>query len=131
MFNYGIAPGGGFAYQDPVNGYRSNQGQFYNQPQKFIPSTTTGWVQPQFSNVQHTGFTNYHPQNISYSQPAQSGWIPIQNSGWQSTSQPVYQQSHMHTYYPNQGYNQGYGMPFVGGGCGNCGTSFPMIRRDW
>lgn len=131
MFNYGIAPGGGFAYQVPVNGYQSNQGQYYNQSQKFIPSTTTGWVQPQFSNVQPTGFTNYHTQNMSYGQSVQTGWIPLQNSGWHSTSQPIYQQPQMHTYNLSHGYSHGYGMPFIGGGCGNCGTSAPMIRRDW
>lgn len=131
MFNYGIAPGGGFTYQTPVNGYQSNQGQYYNQSQKIILSTTTGWVQPQFSNVQPTGFTNYHPQNMSYGQPVQTGWIPLQNSGWHSTSQPIYQQPQIQTYNPNHGYSHGYGMPFIGGGCGNCGTSAPMIRRDW
>ena len=127
MFNYGIAPGGGFAYQVPINGYSNNQPQYYNQPQKFTSTPTTGWVQSQYIPVKPTRFSNYQPQNISYSQPVQAGWIPVQNSGWVNTPQPVYQQSYIQGFH----HNQNYGVPFIGGGCGNCGSSVQMIRRDW
>lgn len=122
MFNYGIAPGGGFAYQVPTNGYSSNQAQYYGQPQRLA---TTGWVQPQYSQMPSNGYLNYQTQGMSFSQPTNQGWMPVRSSGW---IQPSYQQNYSHGgYHQHQSYN----LPFIGGGCGNCGSSVPMIRRDW
>lgn len=137
MFNYGIAPGGGYAYQMPVNGYSANQPQYYSQPTTYRSPTTSGWVQPQYTPVQSSGFTNYQTPNVSYSQPVNQGWVPVQNTGWYNTPQQSYQQSyqhsHNHGYQHSHGYTNGYNMPYMGGGggCGNCGSSVPMIRRDW
>lgn len=122
MFNYGIAPGGRFAYQVPVNGYVSSQNHYMSQQPVWTPQQTGGWVQPQYQP--QPSFSNYQTQGVSYIQPVNQGWVPIKSQGYFSTPQPTYQ-------YPQYSSTPYYGMPVMGGGCGNCGSSVPMIRRDW
>ncbi len=129
MMNYGISPGGGYAYQMPVNGYTTNQGANYgyNQSSGWTTPQNVGWGQPQVQYMQSSmGYNNYQTPNVGYSQPLNQAYQNVQPYGWINSTQWTPQVSHQQQYHS---YN--YGVPYFGKGCGNCGTSVPTIRRDW
>jgi hypothetical protein len=128
--NYGIAPGGGFGMSVPLNGYSSYQGINYNQgqwgsmpQQTWTSQTMQGWGYASQPN----GYWNTNQtQGWGYSQPLNTGWNNIQPTGYgQTLSNPL-------PYY-NTPQIQNYGFPSIPmmGGCGNCGHTKPVIRRDW
>lgn len=127
--NYGIGPGGGFGVSVPLGGY--TYGQSYS------PYQTQGWNGMQGSgnwsqhaighsqpgyNQQSAGWKNIE---LGYGQPVNHGWTSIQPTGWSgqpySTPQAFYSPPQQYGYPP---------MPLMPG-CGNCGHTKPVIRRDW
>lgn len=126
--NYGISPGGGFGVSIPFSGYGSTQGYTPYQGQSW--GNTTTYTQPSmgYSYTTTNRGSPYQQQYPSYSQPQTQGWTTMQPQGYNqaySTPQQVYYQPPP----PQQSF--GYGYPSFMPGCGNCGHTKPMVRRDW
>ena len=128
--NYGIGNGGGFGVSVPLGGYNNTQAYSPYQTQGWTTlqggsnwgQPTLGYSQPVYTQ-QSSGWAN---QRWGYNQPVNQGWTTMQPSSW--SGQSYYPPSQ--TYYPppqQYGYSP---MSFVPG-CGNCGHTKPVIRRDW
>ena len=122
--NYGIGNGGGFGVSIPLNGYSGSQSFTPYQTQGSSNAQIGSWGQPAMGYNQ----PSYGQQSAgwTYGQPINQGWPTIQSPVWSGQTYLPPQQ----TYYPppqQYGFNS---LP-LRPGCGNCGHTRPVIRRDW
>ena len=109
--NYGIGNGGGFGMSIPLNGFGTNQSFAPYQSQSWKGMQGGTWTQ---SSMGYSQPAYGQPSGWNYSQPTNHGWSTLQPTSW-----------------PGQAYVQPqHSMPFTPG-CGNCGHTKPVIRRDW
>ena len=122
--NYGIGNGGGFGVSIPLSGYSRSQSFPPYQTQGWSNHQTTSWGQPTIGYSQPS--YGQHTTGWGYNHPINQGWSTMHSSGWSGQTYLQPQQ----TYYPppqHYGFNS---LP-LRPGCGNCGHTKPVIRRDW
>jgi hypothetical protein len=122
--NYGIGNGGGFGVSIPLNGYSAIQSFTPYQTQGLSNPQGGSWVQPTIGYSQ----PSYGQQSagLGYGQPINQGWPTIQSPEWSRQTYLPPQQTY---YQPPQQY--GFNSLPLRPGCGNCGHTKPVIRRDW
>ncbi len=121
--NYGIGTGGGFGVSIPLNGFGTNQSFAPYQSQSWNGMQGGTWAQ---SSMGYSQPTYGQPSGWNYSQPTNHGWSTLQPSPWPGQA---YVQSQQTNYPPPQQY--GFHSTSFAPGCGNCGHTKPVIRRDW